>query len=57
MSKVDLSSWVELTLTFSPEDIAAIERAIRWTDVDETGILAHIVALAQDKQEKGELVK
>lgn len=50
MSKADLDSWVELTLTFSPEDIAAIERAIRWNDIDETGILAHIVYLAKELQ-------
>lgn len=57
MSKVKESSWVELNLTITPEDIKEVEDAItelHWVSGVTAGFLEHIV---EQYYLKGGLVK
>jgi hypothetical protein len=57
MSKVKESSWVELNLTITPEDIKEVEDAItelHWVSGITAGFLEHIV---EQYYLKGGLVK
>ena len=49
MSKIKNQEWVEISLTLLPEDIRSLKVSAH-IGGDLSGIIEHIVTLAQDKQ-------
>ena len=49
LSAVKEKQWIEITLTLMPEDIRSLQVSAH-IGGDSSGIIEHIVTLAQDKQ-------
>ena len=49
MSKMKQQEWIEITLTLTPDDIRSLKVSAH-IGGDSSGIIEHIVTLAQDKQ-------
>lgn len=53
MSEMKNQEWVEISLTLLPEDIRSLKVSAH-IGGDSSGIIEHIVTLAQDKQDAKE---
>lgn len=51
MSEMKDREWIEITLTLTPEDIWSL-KVSGYLGGDPSGIIEHIVTLAEDKQEE-----